>query len=163
MNSRYNKREERPPYASGTPSRIHKTAHPDPQLDARPGEMQLTPAERRVAGLFRKWGLDWEFERPVYVQDPSGRPRIWTPDFFLPALRIYVEVVGNPEADYSFREQVFVGNYEDVLFVRPHEANWIGSLLEGIQRIEAERIGRFRSVMGRIKNNGRYRRPPVSR
>lgn len=162
MHTHNHKREGKGGLTRNVPSK-KKKLHPDPSPDVRPEIVRMTLAERRVAGLFRKWGLDWVFERAVFVQDPDGRPRIWTPDFFLPALRVYVEVVGNPDADYSFREEVFLENSQDVLFVHPHENNWIRTLIQDLEQIEADRRERFQAALGQIRNGASKTRKPCGR
>ncbi len=119
-------------------------ANPLPQvLDIYEG---LTRAERRVAGFLNSRRVRWEFERPVYVTDPDGRPRIWTPDFYLLDFAIYVEVIGNPGADYEFREFTLAKNEVESIFVRPFQDNWMRKLLAEIRDVHNRRAQAMRRL-----------------
>ena len=45
---------------------------------------KMSPPEREVSKLLDDLGIWWKFEFPLFVYDENDRPRIWTPDFFLP-------------------------------------------------------------------------------
>jgi hypothetical protein len=52
------------------------------------------PVERELAKLFDAHGVKWQYEPHTFVlrQDPDGTVReAFTPDFYLPALDVYVE------------------------------------------------------------------------
>ncbi len=102
----------------------------------------MTKAERRVADFLKSKGVRWNFEQPIYVRDDKKRPRVWTPDFFLPELGIYIEVCGRARRAYKFRKRVY--EHEDnkvpVIFVHTYKVNrWQGYLLQEIKRIHTER------------------------
>ncbi len=126
-----------------------------------PVKDEMSFPERRVAGLFDKWKLRWVYEKSLYVQDPAGRPRLWSPDFYLPDLGIFVEVVGIPGADYSFRQEVYSNNHVRVLFVRPHEEKWINKLVDEFRGIEVDRRRNFEAAFSGIRH-ARNRRPSTS-
>jgi hypothetical protein len=110
----------------------------------------MTLAERRVAGFLRSQGIAWRYEPGLFVIDPEGRPRLWTPDFFLPDLGIYVEVVGRPGADYDFRREVYERNQIPILFVRTgDDPNWMDHFREGIVAIHADRARLVERICGR--------------
>lgn len=52
----------------------------------------MTPHEKEVANYLQELGLWWQYESPVFVYDEKDRPRVWTPDFYIPKLGMYVEV-----------------------------------------------------------------------
>lgn len=52
------------------------------------------PVEPELARLYDQHGIAWEYEPHTFVleRDAEGRVReAFTPDFFLPALGVYVE------------------------------------------------------------------------
>ena len=55
----------------------------------------MTNNERDVAKYLKKPGIPWEYQKPVFVQDETDRPRVWTPDFFWQHLVINVKMSGN--------------------------------------------------------------------
>ena len=65
----------------------------------------------------------WHYEFPIFVYDEKERPRVWTPDFFLPNLGMYIEVVGsqknweNLKQDYQYRQKIFKRNKVNVVFI----------------------------------------------
>lgn len=100
----------------------------------------MTLAERRVAGFINSLGLGWIYEQPVFVSDTNGRPRLWTPDFYLPRLGLYVEVIGRPGVDYPYRREVYFLNHIPVIFVQvADDPNWMGNLIADIRLIQQER------------------------
>ena len=65
-------------------------------------------SEKEVAKHLDKLGINWVYENPVFVYDDEGRPRVWTPDFYLPELGIYIEVCGNGFCCVLVETQYFV-------------------------------------------------------
>lgn len=102
----------------------------------------MTNAEKEVAGFLRKLDLWWRFESPVFVYDEKDRPRVWTPDFYIPKLGMYIEVCGaERESDYSYRKRIFKKNRYHVIFVQTYKERnrWKNYLIEKILEIEEER------------------------
>jgi len=62
-------------------------------------------------------GLWWCYEFPVFIYDDKKRPRVWTPDFYIPKLGMYVEVCGAKRQDYQFREKIYKENGYRVIFL----------------------------------------------
>ncbi len=53
------------------------------------------PSERELAALFDSYGIEWQYEPTTFVleRDGDGNPTCaFTPDFYLPAFDIYVEL-----------------------------------------------------------------------
>ncbi|MBI4010034.1 MAG: hypothetical protein HY361_02460 [Candidatus Aenigmarchaeota archaeon] len=102
----------------------------------------MTLAEKRVADFLKERHIRWNFEQPVYVRDNKKRPRVWTPDFFLPELGIYLEVCGAKRRSYKFRKEVY--EHEDnkvpVIFVHTYKVNrWKEFVLNAIKRLHEDR------------------------
>ncbi|MEK6925655.1 MAG: hypothetical protein AABW50_00090 [Nanoarchaeota archaeon] len=77
----------------------------------------MSKPEREVATYLQELNLYWKYEHPIFVYDEKERPRVWTPDFFLPELGIYVEVCGVDRDDYSYREEIYKKNRVQVIFI----------------------------------------------
>ena len=100
----------------------------------------MTQPERRVAGYLNWLGIGWIYEQPVFVTDSDHRPRLWTPDFYLPQLGMYVEVIGRPGVDYPYRRRVYASNRIPVLFVQvADDHEWMRNLLGDIETIHTDR------------------------
>jgi hypothetical protein len=68
----------------------------------------MSEPERVVSEYLRDGlGIWWKYEFPIFVYDEKKRPRVWTPDFFLEKLNIYVEVVGS-EKNWEDNEELSV-------------------------------------------------------
>lgn len=99
-------------------------------------------AEKEVASfLSKRLGIHWTFEQPVCVIDERGRPRIWSPDFYLPELGLYIEVCGTEHFDYSYREKIYEKNKIPVIFVHFYKQKgmWSKYLIKRIEEIHGER------------------------
>lgn len=59
------------------------------------GYADMEESEKIVAHFLRELNIWWIYESPVFVYDEKERPRVWTPDFYLPKLGMYVEVCGS--------------------------------------------------------------------
>lgn len=78
----------------------------------------MEESEKLVAHYLKELNLWWIYESPVFVYDEKERPRVWTPDFYLPKLGMYVEVCGSENAkSYEYREQIYKKNDVYVIFV----------------------------------------------
>jgi hypothetical protein len=99
----------------------------------------MTTSERTVADFLAENGMWWNYEQPVYVSDDKERPRVWTPDFYLPTLGMYVEVVGDNNAYYGYRENIYRKNCIPIIFVYPNTTGWERKLLTGIVEIHQSR------------------------
>jgi hypothetical protein len=101
----------------------------------------MTESEKQVAAYLKKLGLYWIFQFPVFVYDEKNRPRVWTPDFFIPRLGIYIEVCGSKDFDYEYRERVFKKNQIPVVFIHfyKEKEKWKNYLVVKIKEIEEAR------------------------
>jgi hypothetical protein len=102
---------------------------------------KMSSAERRVAVYISSLKLYCDYEYPVHVFDKQGRYRTWTPDFRLPELGLYVEVVGiQSNKNYDFRGAIFEHNKVDIVFVHIQRADWREELWNGIVNIQNRRV-----------------------
>jgi len=103
---------------------------------------EMTKAEKNVADYLYSINLHWKFEHPLFVLDDKERPRVWTPDFYLPELGIYIEVCGSKDFDYEYRKKIYIKNRVQVIFIHQfkEEDNWKEFL-----RVRIVEINKFRS------------------
>ena len=59
----------------------------------------MTKAEKDVSEHLNKLKIPWIYQHPIFVYDEKNRPRVWTPDFYLPELKIHIEVCGSQNFD----------------------------------------------------------------
>jgi hypothetical protein len=87
---------------------------------------KMTKAEKEVADYLRELNIWWRFEHPVFAFDERERPRVWTPDFYLPELGIYIEVCGSEDFDYKYRVEIYKKNRIPVIFLHQYKQdfNW---------------------------------------
>ena len=86
----------------------------------------MSNAEKEVADYLKKINIYWFFEHPVFLVDERERPRVWTPDFYLPELGIYIEVCGADRDCYSYRKEIYQKNRVPVIFIHHYreEEDW---------------------------------------
>lgn len=101
----------------------------------------MTDSEKEVAAYLGELGLYWIYESPVFVCDDKGRPRLWTPDFYIPRLGIYIEVWGSKDRDYDFRRRVYKLSDVPVIFIHSYKESekWKGYLKKEIVKIHKKR------------------------
>lgn len=103
---------------------------------------EMAGSEKAVSSFLRELNLCWSYETPVFVLDEKERPRVWTPDFYIPKLGMYIEVCGseNPKF-YEYREQIYKKNEFYVIFVHLYteEKKWKNYLIKRILEIEKVR------------------------
>jgi len=83
----------------------------------------------------------WKYQFPVFVYDDQDRPRVWTPDFYIPKLGIYIEVCGSKKFNYEYRRKIYEKNEFPVIFIHYYKERkkWKNFLLKSIEEIEALR------------------------
>ncbi len=103
---------------------------------------KMTETEKHVAEFLDELGLWYNYEFPVFLYDEKERPRVWTPDFFLPKLGLYVEVCGSRDIDYTYREKIFDKNGMYIIFVHYYkeEEVWKQFLVERLEYIGEKRL-----------------------
>jgi len=112
----------------------------------------MMASERQVANFLDELGLPWVFEFPVFVYDERKRPRVWTPDFYIPKLGVYIEVCGSKEFDYDYRKKIYEGNNIPVIWLhyykRPH--SWQKFLFKRIREVEQKRHSEAMELIERV-------------
>ena len=101
----------------------------------------MEDSERQVAELLKSLDLWWWYEFPVFIYDEKKRPRVWTPDFYIPKLGMYIEVCGSADFDYKYREKMYKKNGYHVIFVHLYKEKkkWKNFLVKRIMEIEEKR------------------------
>jgi hypothetical protein len=101
----------------------------------------MSAIEEQVSDYLAELGLSWVYQSPVFVYDDKQRPRVWTPDFYLPELGIYVEVCGSERFNYTFREKIYNENGFSVVFIHfyKEKGKWKNYLVRKIKEIEEHR------------------------
>jgi hypothetical protein len=97
-------------------------------------------SERQVAEFLDELGFPWIFEFPIFVYDERKRPRVWTPDFYIPKLGVYIEVCGSKEFNYEYRKRVYSDNNIPVIYVHFYKKKkWQKYLFGRIKELEEKR------------------------
>ena len=98
----------------------------------------MTDAEKQVAEYLTSIRLYWRFEFPLFVYDERKRPRVWTPDFYIPRLGMFIEVCGSEDFDYKYRDKIYRKNGFYVIFLHIYkdEEQWKKHLIKSIMKIE---------------------------
>ena len=76
----------------------------------------MTHSENQVAEFLKELDLWWVYEFLVFVHDEKKRPRVWTKDFYLPELKLHLEICGSKNFDYSYRDKIYQNNDVSVIF-----------------------------------------------
>ena len=98
-------------------------------------------SERQVAEFLDDLGLEWIFESAVYLHDECLRPRLWTPDFYIPKLRLYIEVCGSQNFNYEYRKKICHDNNISVIYLHFYkkQIRWQRYLIIKIKEVEEQR------------------------
>lgn len=91
-----------------------------------------------VARYLNDLGFEWHYKQPVLVYDEKERPKVWTLDFYIPTLQLYIEVCGSQTYDYSYREKILHKNQIQIVFLPFWKGNdeWKTILKKSIFEIE---------------------------
>ena len=84
---------------------------------------RMTNAEREVATVLKKMGIQWSYEQPLFVWDENKRPRVWAPDFYLIQFGIYIEVCGSSSFNYAYRRKILNNNGYQVIYLHLFKNN----------------------------------------
>lgn len=95
--------------------------------------------ERRIATTLNTYGIGYEYERPVIVDD-QGITRTLYPDFFLPEFNLYIEYYGRiGNQDYDLRtakkKTAYAANNLNVISLYPWNLihDWPNYLLDQLR------------------------------
>lgn len=93
------------------------------------------PCEKKVAAYLKEVGVRWEYEKPLFLIDQFNKPRIYVPDFFLPELNTYLEVIGskvNFDKKHRYQKQAYEKNDIQIIYVKTYESGWDAKLSDDI-------------------------------
>lgn len=112
----------------------------------------MTESEKKVAGYLTELKLYWRFEFPIFVYDERNRPRVWTPDFYITKLGMFIEVCGTESFDYNYRNRIYRKNGFYVVFLHSYkeEELWKKHLLKNIIQIEESRHDEVQKMISSI-------------
>ena len=112
----------------------------------------MTDIEKQVAKYLREINLWWVYEFPVFVYDEKKRPRVWTPDFYIPKLGMHIEVCGSKDFDYEYRDKIYKENGYHVIFLHLYKEHkkWKNYLANRIMEIEEFRHSEVMKMMKSI-------------
>lgn len=101
----------------------------------------MSAPEEQVSDYLKMLGLSRIYQSPVFVYDDKNRPRVWTPDFYIPELGMYVEVCGSERFNYTFRKKIYSKNGLSVIFIHfyKEKGKWKTYLVSKIKEIEEQR------------------------
>jgi hypothetical protein len=108
----------------------------------------MKDSEKEVADYLHRLNLWWQYEQPVYVLDEKKRPRVWTPDFYLPELGIYIEVCGSENFNYRYRSDIYFKNKLPIIFVHRYKntKEWQEHILTKIIEIQGKRMKKIKDL-----------------
>jgi len=113
----------------------------------------MEDSEKQVADYLRELDLWWWYEYPVFVYDEKKRPRVWTPDFYIPKLGMHIEVCGKEREDYEYRDRIYKKNGYHVIFVHLYKERkkWKNFLIKRIMEIEEKRHDEVMKMLHQIQ------------
>lgn len=104
---------------------------------------KMTDTENEVAHYLRERNIRWVFQFPVFVCDEEERPRLFSPDFYIPKLGLFIEVCGSEkfERKYERTKKIYEKNKITVVFLHyyKHPKEWKSYLAKRIAEIEQQR------------------------
>lgn len=116
--------------------------------------VEMYAAEEKVEEFLKGLGIKCEYERPVFLKD-GGRPRVWTPDFYLPELGIYVEVWGSNreiepvKKNWEYRKRVYEENEIPIALIdayKDNEETWKRYFIHRIDKVHKERDAKIKQI-----------------
>ena len=112
----------------------------------------MTDSEKQVAEYLKSIGIFWKYEFPLFVYDEKNRPRVWTPDFYIPKLGMFIEVCGSQNFDYDYRDKIYRRNGFYVVFLHffKKEEKWKNYLIKTIMKIEELRHDQVQKMINNI-------------
>jgi hypothetical protein len=111
---------------------------------------KMTDSEREVSEYLKKAELRWAFQFPVFVYDEEDRERLWTPDFYIPKLGLFIEVCGSKEFDYEYRKEIYEKNGIPVVFLHYYKRpeKWRFFLAKRVREIGRQRQSEAKKLTG---------------
>jgi len=77
---------------------------------------------------------------------------VWSPDFYIPKLGLYIEVCGSKDFNYEYREKIYRKNDFYVIFVHfyKEQKKWKTFLVKRIVEIEELRHSEVMKIIDRM-------------
>jgi len=112
----------------------------------------MKKSEKDVAKYLNKLGIDWYYEYPVFIYDDKDRPRVWTPDFYLPQLKVHLEVCGSDKFDYKYREKLYQDNDVSTIFIHHYKerSEWQKWLRTQLWELEEKRHKKIVDIVKKL-------------
>ena len=109
----------------------------------------MTDFEKQVAEYLTQLRLYWKFEFPLFVYDEKNRPRVWTPDFYVPRVGMFIEVCGSENFDYKYRDGIYRKNGFYVIFLHLYkeQEQWKSHLIKKMMEIEEFRHDEIQKML----------------
>jgi len=109
----------------------------------------MSYSEKQVAEYLTELGLYWRFEFPVFVYDEKNRPRVWTPDFYVPRMNMFIEVCGCEDSNYKYRDDIYRKNGFYVIFLHLYkeQEQWKNHLIKKMMEIEEFRHDEIQKML----------------
>jgi hypothetical protein len=101
----------------------------------------MMASERQVAEFLDELGFTWVFQSPIFLYDERKRPRVWSPDFYIPKLGTYIEVCGSKEFNYEYRKKIYSDNNIPVIYLHfyKQQKHWQKFIVLKIKEVEEQR------------------------
>ena len=114
--------------------------------------IEMSSPEENVSDYLTRLGLQWIYQSPVFIYDEKKRPRVWTPDFYLPELGIYIEVCGSERFNYSYRKRIYQKNGYLIIFIHYYKerTKWKSFLVKRIREIEEQRHNEAAKIINNL-------------
>lgn len=113
---------------------------------------EMRQSEKEVSEFLDKLSLNWIFESPIFIYDEKERPRVWTPDFYVPKLGVFIEVCGSGDFKYEYREKIYKKNEFYVVFLHHYKEKeqWKTYLVKRIMEIEEQRHDEVMKIVSSV-------------
>ncbi|OGD60791.1 hypothetical protein A3K78_05805 [Candidatus Bathyarchaeota archaeon RBG_13_52_12] len=116
----------------------------------------MTDSEKQVCNYLRELDLWWVFESPIFVIDEKECGMVWTPDFNVPKLDMYIEVCGTDEFDYEYQKKIYYKNGYRVAFIKVYKEKWKNFLVDMIMDIEEKRHVEVMKIRARTPERDKH-------
>lgn len=88
----------------------------------------------------------------MFLYDEKKRPRVWTPDFYIPKLGMFIDVCGKKREGYEYREKIYRKNEVHVIFLQVCKGvkKWKYYLVNRIKEVEEFRHGEVMKMISSV-------------
>ena len=116
----------------------------------------LPRSKKQLADFLNEMGLRWVHQFPVVVYDKQKILQVYSPDFYIPKLRMFIECCGSQDFDYEYRGDIYDINGIRVIFVHvdKDETKWKRYLFNRIREIEDQKYTEIIDSLSRLVKLG---------